>query len=135
VKSPTTPRHFSSAASRVCGHRRLALEINPCVLTATANSLQLDAKMTFGRQRPLPPQGFGGLDLTKRIPLEVEASKYGPQYIKLERSVGCMSTARPLGHGYQCDIIINTPAASPAKFLDVGGGASRPSSQKTHFAF
>jgi succinyl-CoA synthetase beta subunit len=84
------------------------LEINPCVLTGDGKLVALDAKMTF--------------DDNEEDPLEVEASKYGLNYIKLDGSVACMVNGAGLAMATMD--IIKYAGGSPANFLDVGGGAS-----------
>jgi len=99
------------------------LEINPCVLTGDSKLVALDAKMTFDdnglfRQKEL--RGFRDLD--EEDPLEVEASKHGLNYIKLDGSVACMVNGAGLAMATMD--IIKYAGGSPANFLDVGGGAS-----------
>src|SRR5712691_10591282 len=67
------------------------LEINPCVLTGDGRLVALDAKMTFDDSGLFRHKDLRELrDLEEEDPLEVEASKYGLNYIKLDGSVGCM---------------------------------------------
>jgi succinyl-CoA synthetase beta subunit len=61
-------------------------------------------------------------DLTEEDPLEVEASKYGLNYIKLDGTVGCMVNGAGLAMATMD--IIQYAGGSPANFLDVGGGAN-----------
>src|SRR5207344_2234747 len=61
-------------------------------------------------------------DFDEEDPLEVEASKYGLNYIKLEGSVACMVNGAGLAMATMD--IIKYAGGSPANFLDVGGGAS-----------
>ncbi len=99
------------------------LEINPCVLTGDGKLVALDAKMTFDDNGLFRHKELRGLrDLDEEDPLEVEASKYGLNYIKLDGSVGCMVNGAGLAMATMD--IIKYAGGSPANFLDVGGGAS-----------
>ncbi len=99
------------------------LEINPCVLTGDGRLVALDAKMTFDDNGLFRHKDLRELrDLDEEDPLEVEASKYGLNYIKLDGSVGCMVNGAGLAMATMD--IIKYSGGSPANFLDVGGGAS-----------
>ena len=99
------------------------LEINPCVLTGDGRLVALDAKMTFDDSGLFRHKDLRELrDLDEEDPLEVEASKYGLNYIKLDGSVGCMVNGAGLAMATMD--IIKYSGGSPANFLDVGGGAS-----------
>jgi succinyl-CoA synthetase beta subunit len=99
------------------------LEINPCVLTADGRIVALDAKMTFDDNGLFRHKELRELrDLDEEDPLEVEASKYGLNYIKLDGSVACMVNGAGLAMATMD--IIKYAGGSPANFLDVGGGAS-----------
>jgi succinyl-CoA synthetase beta subunit len=99
------------------------LEINPCVLTGDGRLVALDAKMTFDDNGLLRHKELRELrDLDEEDPLEVEASKYGLNYIKLDGSVACMVNGAGLAMATMD--IIKYAGGSPANFLDVGGGAS-----------
>src|SRR5258707_138469 len=99
------------------------LEINPCVLTGDGKLVALDAKMTFDDNALFRHPNLRELrDLDEEDPLEVEASKYGLNYIKLDGSVACMVNGAGVGMA-TIDIIMYA-CGSPANFLDVGGGAS-----------
>ena len=98
-------------------------EINPCVVTGDGRLIALDAKMNFDdnalyRHKEIREQR----DLDEEDPLEVEASKYGLNYIKLDGNVGCMVNGAGLAMSTMD--IIKLAGGSPANFLDVGGGAS-----------
>ncbi len=98
-------------------------EINPLIVTKQGNVLALDAKMNFddnalGRH----PEIKEMRDLDEEDPLEVEASKYNLNYIKLEGNVGCMVNGAGLAMATM-DIIMHS-GGMPANFLDVGGGVS-----------
>jgi succinyl-CoA synthetase beta subunit len=99
------------------------LEINPCVLTGEGRLVALDAKMTFDDNALFRHKDLRELrDLDEEDPLEVEASKYGLNYIKLDGSVACMVNGAGLAMATMD--IIKYAGGSPANFLDVGGGAS-----------
>ena len=99
------------------------LEINPCVLTGDGKLVALDAKMTFDDNGLFRHKDLRELrDLDEEDPLEVEASKYGLNYIKLDGNVACMVNGAGLAMATMD--IIKYAGGSPANFLDVGGGAS-----------
>jgi succinyl-CoA synthetase beta subunit len=99
------------------------LEINPCVLTGDGRLVALDAKMTFDDNALFKHKDLRELrDLDEEDPLEVEASKYGLNYIKLDGNVACMVNGAGLAMATMD--IIKYAGGSPANFLDVGGGAS-----------
>ena len=99
------------------------IEINPCVLTGEGKLVALDAKMTFDDNGLFRHKDLRELrDLDEEDPLEVEASKYGLNYIKLDGSVACMVNGAGLAMATMD--IIKYAGGSPANFLDVGGGAS-----------
>ncbi len=104
-------------------------EINPLVLTEDGRVVALDAKVNFDDNAMFRHKEFLGLrDLNEEEPLEIEAGKYGLNYIKLNGSVGCMVNGAGLAMATMD--IIQYAGGSPANFLDVGGGAS--SEQVTH---
>jgi len=99
------------------------VEINPCVLTGDGKLVALDAKVTFDDNALFRHKDLRELrDLDEEDPLEVEASKYGLNYIKLDGTVACMVNGAGLAMATM-DIIKYT-GGSPANFLDVGGGAT-----------
>lgn len=99
------------------------LEINPCVVTGDGRLVALDAKMNFDDNALYRHPEFKELrDLDEETPLEVEASKYKLNYIKLDGTVGCMVNGAGLAMATMD--IIKLSGGSPANFLDVGGGAS-----------
>jgi succinyl-CoA synthetase beta subunit len=99
------------------------VEINPCVITGDGRVVALDAKMTFDDNALYRHKDIRELrDLDEEDPLEVEASKYGLNYIKLDGTVGCMVNGAGLAMSTMD--IIKLAGGSPANFLDVGGGAS-----------
>src|SRR2546426_1040762 len=98
-------------------------EINPCVVTGDGRLVALDAKMTFDDNALFRHKELRELrDLDEEDPLEVEASKYGLNYIKLDGSVTCIVNGAGLAMATMD--IIEYAGGSPANFLDVGGGAS-----------
>lgn len=98
-------------------------EINPLVVTKEGNVLALDAKVNFDDNALYRHKDFIDLrDLNEEEPLEVEASKYDLNYIKLDGNVGCMVNGAGLAMATMD--IIKYAGGNPANFLDVGGGAS-----------
>ena len=98
-------------------------EINPLVLTDEGELCALDAKMTFddsGLYRHA--EILEMRDLDEEEPLEIEASHHQLNYIKLDGQVGCMVNGAGLAMATMD--IIKLEGASPANFLDVGGGAN-----------
>jgi succinyl-CoA synthetase beta subunit len=99
-------------------------EINPFVLTEDGRIVALDAKMNFDDNALFRHKEIIGLrDLNEEDPLEVEASKFGLNYIKLDGTVGCMVNGAGLAMATMD--IIKYAGGSPANFLDVGGGANK----------
>jgi len=98
-------------------------EINPFILTADGKVYALDAKINFDDNALYRHKELIDLrDLNEEDPLEVEASRFGLNYIKLDGTVGCMVNGAGLAMATM-DIIKHS-GGSPANFLDVGGGAS-----------
>ncbi len=98
-------------------------EINPLVVTKSGQVLALDAKMTFDDNALFRhPEIKEMRDISEEDPLEVEASKFGLNYIKLDGNVGCMVNGAGLAMATMD--IIKLHGGEPANFLDVGGGAS-----------
>src|SRR5258705_11706607 len=99
------------------------LEINPCVVRGDGKLVALDAKMTFDDNGLFRHKDLRELrDLDEEDPLEVEATKYGLNYIKLDGTVACMVNGAGLAMATMDSIKYS--GGSPANFLDVGGGAS-----------
>jgi succinyl-CoA synthetase beta subunit len=99
------------------------LEINPLIVTADGNLLALDAKMNFDDNALFRHPEFEELrDPSEEDPLEVEASKYSLNYIKLDGTIGCMVNGAGLAMATMD--IIKLAGGEPANFLDVGGGAN-----------
>jgi len=98
-------------------------EINPLVVTRDGRVLALDAKLNFDDNALYRHDEIRALrDATEEDPLDVEASKYGLNYIKLDGNVGCMVNGAGLAMATMD--IIKLAGGEPANFLDVGGGAS-----------
>src|SRR4249919_3002406 len=105
------------------------LEINPFITTTDGRLFALDAKITFDDNALFRHADLRELrDITEEDPLEVEASKYSLNYIKLDGSVGCMVNGAGLAMATMD--IIKYAGGMPANFLDVGGGAN--AEQVTH---
>src|SRR5437667_1088066 len=98
-------------------------EINPLVVTRDGRVMALDAKLNFDDNALYRHKEIVALrDTNEETPLDVEASKYGLNYIKLDGSVGCMVNGAGLAMATMD--IIQQAGGEPANFLDVGGGAS-----------
>jgi succinyl-CoA synthetase beta subunit len=98
-------------------------EINPLLITGGGDVLALDAKMNFDDNALFRhPAIHEYRDLDEEDPLEVEASKFGLNYIKLDGDVGCMVNGAGLAMATMD--IIQYAGGKPANFLDVGGGAN-----------
>jgi len=98
-------------------------EINPFLLTEEGHFYALDAKLNFDDNALYRHPDIKELrDLDEEEPLEIEASKHGLNYIKLDGNVGCMVNGAGLAMATMD--IIKLAGGSPANFLDVGGGAS-----------
>jgi succinyl-CoA synthetase beta subunit len=99
------------------------IEVNPLIVTEEGNLLALDAKMNFDDNALYRHPDIKDLrDLAEEAPLEVEASKYSLNYIKLDGTVGCMVNGAGLAMATMD--IIKLAGGEPANFLDVGGGAN-----------
>jgi succinyl-CoA synthetase beta subunit len=98
-------------------------EINPLVVTSAGDVIALDAKINFDDNAVYRNKGQEALrDLDEEDPLEVEASNFGLNYIKLDGNIGCMVNGAGLAMATMD--IIKLAGGEPANFLDVGGGAS-----------
>src|SRR5499425_302447 len=98
-------------------------EINPFLVTGDNKVYALDAKMNFDDNALYRHRDIKELrDLNEEDPLEIEASKFGLNYIKLDGDVACMVNGAGLAMATMD--IIKLAGGSPANFLDVGGGAS-----------
>ncbi len=99
-------------------------EINPLVLTKEGEVIALDAKINFDDNALYRHKDVVEFrDIDEEDPLEVEASKFKLNYIKLDGNVGCMVTGAGLAMATMD--IIKLAGGEPANFLDVGGGANK----------
>jgi succinyl-CoA synthetase beta subunit len=100
------------------------MEINPFLLTKDNRLIALDAKVNFDDNAMFRHKEFLDLrDLNEEDPLEIEASKYDLNYIKLDGNIACMVNGAGLAMATMD--IIKLAGGEPANFLDVGGGASQ----------
>jgi len=99
------------------------IEINPLIVTEEGTLLALDAKMNFDDNALYRHGDIKEMrDLAEEDPLEIEASKFSLNYIKLDGTVGCMVNGAGLAMATMD--IIKLAGGEPANFLDVGGGAN-----------
>ena len=112
------------ALAKAAPTRSMSLaEINPFILTKDGKVFALDAKINFDDNALFRHKDLIELrDLHEEDPLEVEASKFGLNYIKLDGTIACMVNGAGLAMGTMD--IIKYAGGSPANFLDVGGGAN-----------
>ncbi len=100
------------------------VEINPFLMTKDSRLIALDAKVTFDDNAMYRHKDYAVLrDLDEEEPLEIEASKFDLNYIKLDGNIGCMVNGAGLAMATMD--IIKLHGGEPANFLDVGGGASQ----------
>ncbi|HEV7904039.1 MAG TPA: ADP-forming succinate--CoA ligase subunit beta [Pyrinomonadaceae bacterium] len=100
------------------------MEINPFLLTKDKRLIALDAKVNFDDNAMFRHKDFASLrDLNEEEPLEIEASKFDLNYIKLDGNIACMVNGAGLAMATMD--IIKLAGGEPANFLDVGGGASQ----------
>ncbi len=100
------------------------IEINPLVETVEGDIIALDAKINFDDNALHRHDDIKQLrDLDEEEPLEIEASKYDLNYVKMDGEIGCMVNGAGLAMATMD--IIKLYGSSPANFLDVGGGATR----------
>jgi len=100
------------------------MEINPFLLTKDNRLIALDAKVNFDDNALFRHPDFKDLrDLNEEEPLEIEASKFDLNYIKLDGNIACMVNGAGLAMATMD--IIKLAGGEPANFLDVGGGASQ----------
>ena len=100
------------------------VEINPFLLTKDNRLIALDAKINFDDNALFRHPDFRDLrDLNEEEPLEIEASKFDLNYIKLDGNIACMVNGAGLAMATMD--IIKLAGGEPANFLDVGGGASQ----------
>ncbi len=101
----------------------MLLEVNPLVLDKDGKLFALDAKINFDDNALYRhPEILALRDLDEEDPAEIEASKYGLSYISLDGNIGCLVNGAGLAMATMD--IVKLYGASPANFLDVGGGAS-----------
>jgi succinyl-CoA synthetase beta subunit len=99
------------------------VEINPLITTQDGRAVALDAKMNFDDNALFRHPEFRELrDLDEEDSLEIKASNYGLNYIRLDGNVGCMVNGAGLAMATMD--IIQYAGSRPANFLDVGGGAN-----------
>ncbi len=99
------------------------IEINPLIVTKTGDILALDAKVSFDDNALYRHPDLKELrDASEEDPLEVEASKFSLNYIRLDGNIGCMVNGAGLAMATMD--IIKLAGGEPANFLDVGGGAN-----------
>jgi succinyl-CoA synthetase beta subunit len=99
------------------------IEINPLILTKGGDLIALDAKVTFDDNALYRHHDIREFrDLSEEDPLEVEASKFSLNYIRLDGNIGCMVNGAGLAMATMD--IIKLAGGEPANFLDVGGGAN-----------
>jgi succinyl-CoA synthetase beta subunit len=99
------------------------IEINPLILTKGGDLLALDAKVSFDDNALYRHPDLKELrDLSEEDPLEVEATKFSLNYIRLDGNIGCMVNGAGLAMATMD--IIKLSGGEPANFLDVGGGAN-----------
>ena len=100
------------------------LEINPFITTKDDKLFALDCKINFDDNAMFRHKELKELrDVAEEDPLEVEASKYALNYIKLDGNIACMVNGAGLAMATMD--IIQYAGGSPANFLDVGGGANQ----------
>jgi len=121
--APAAVSALAALATAYTGTDASLAEINPFILTSDGRVFALDAKINFDDNALYRHKDIVELrDLNEEDPLEVEASRFGLNYIKLDGTVGCMVNGAGLAMATMD--IIKYAGGSPANFLDVGGGAS-----------
>jgi succinyl-CoA synthetase beta subunit len=99
------------------------VEVNPLIVTRPGELVALDAKMNFDDNALYRHPDIKELrDLAEEDPLEIEASKFSLNYIRLDGNIGCMVNGAGLAMATMD--IIKLAGGEPANFLDVGGGAT-----------
>jgi succinyl-CoA synthetase beta subunit len=100
------------------------VEINPLVVTGKDDIIALDAKINFDDNALYRHKDVEEMrDESEEDPAEIEASKNGLNYVKLDGSIGCMVNGAGLAMATMD--IVKLYGGSPANFLDVGGGATK----------
>ncbi|NLP11506.1 ADP-forming succinate--CoA ligase subunit beta [bacterium] len=114
---------FKSLYEAFCARDCSLVEINPLIITEEDHLLALDVKVNLDDNALYRHPDLAALrDLDEEDPLEVQASQYNLNYIKLDGNVGCMVNGAGLAMATMD--LIKLAGAEPANFLDVGGGAS-----------
>ena len=104
------------------------VEVNPLLVTSEGDVMALDAKMSFDDNALFRHPDVAAMrDFAEENPLEVEASKFNLNYIKLDGNIACMVNGAGLAMATMD--IIKLYGGEPANFLDVGGGASQEAVQ------
>jgi succinyl-CoA synthetase beta subunit len=99
------------------------LEINPLILTKQNEIIAGDCKITLDENAQYRhPDTEAYRDKTEEDPLELKASEYNLNYVKLDGNIGCMVNGAGLAMATMD--VIKYAGAEPANFLDVGGGAN-----------
>ncbi|MBM3988859.1 MAG: ADP-forming succinate--CoA ligase subunit beta [Planctomycetes bacterium] len=120
---PKAVEFMQALAKAFCELDCSIAEINPLVTTKDGQVVALDAKINFDDNALFRHDDMVALrDLHEEQPLEIEASKYNLNYIKLDGSIGCMVNGAGLAMATMD--VIKLYGGEPANFLDVGGGAS-----------
>ena len=100
------------------------VEINPLVVTGEKNLIALDGKVLIDDNALFRHPDLQAMrDLDEEAPLEIRASQYGLNYVKLNGKIGCMVNGAGLAMATMD--VIKLAGNEPANFLDVGGGASK----------
>jgi len=100
------------------------VEINPLVLTLDHKIIALDGKISFDDNSLFQHEDIRAYrDFDEEDPLEIRASEFGLNYVKLDGNIGCMVNGAGLAMATMD--VIKLAGAEPANFLDVGGGASK----------
>jgi len=105
------------------------IEINPLVVTKAKTIVALDAKITFDDNALFRHEDIRALrDLNEEEPLEIQATTYNLNYVKLNGTIGCMVNGAGLAMATMD--LVKLAGAEPANFLDVGGGATNETVSK-----
>ncbi len=124
-------KFFNAMYQAFVGLDASMVEVNPLVVQTDGTLVALDAKMNFDSNALYRhPDVMALRDEDEEDPAEIEASRHGLSYIKLDGSIGCMVNGAGLAMATMD--IIQLYGSSPANFLDVGGGAT---SEKVTVAF
>ena len=98
------------------------VEINPLGITVDGRALAMDAKINIDDDALFRRRDISGMrDVAQEDPLEVEASEFDINYVKLDGDVGCIVNGAGLAMATMD--VTHAAGASPANFLDIGGGA------------